>query len=451
MDRFNSKDRTKVQIDAATVFIVACGIGIILLITGTGLGGGRRYLWVYRDVRPVPLNKISFEDPEESIEVKDESVYAGEETLALSYITCSQYREDRLMQRADYNAEGILQGYSRWQYDDAGNIYYEWTEDKDGVVTETRHIYEYDGHGRVVHEQINREGRMEEDHYFRYTNEGRAGVSYCYEYPYNSEYRNNTSMTEFVVDEKGIPLCVFIMRETGYAPKEAWRTRWIGQKDGHAVNSVEYYTYSYEKGDIDNWDLYLEEKQVNLYEYHEKTESLNRILGVNYKRGDRDSEEPDYLAVPLYCAQYDGALLLWEMSYTYKGLEYYGVHQYDTEGRPAETVEYLFENKAPKTLLYRYEYDGNDGVREYVYEVKGKDFRHLIGKNGDSGSVLLTFSNTGSLSALEMADREGSPVKEFVLYDSGRFKTMIADGEVREGEIAVLEKFEEEVDQYREE
>ena len=394
----------------------------------------------------------------DQISIDDRSSYAENEILALYQYTRYSYDDDMLIAKADYDEDGDQLQWTMWEYDSAGNIRTEQTGNGVDVIQTYSHFYEYDSSGWVVHEEIYRDEDLMENNYFRRTDIGCAGVRYSYldNQTDGGISGSSPSRTEFLEDQQGNTLCVFEFNSWDRnEPCEAWKMQWM-QQDNQIVCRVQ----NYKDNEYGFWirqssdSVYqnhwyqtrgnADAEQVNLYEYNSETGVGNPTLQINY---EWQNEQYDFCLTPsFYRAQYDGDALLWQMLYSDGGLAYYGACQYDTDGRLEIAVEYDAEGEKPYALLHRYERPEEDIIEEYVYEIQGQEFSHLF---GDGENVLLTFSKTGILSGIEMTDAAGSVLEKYEFTESGenagKIEKMYTGMNVITGEVAVLEKLEEEV------
>ncbi len=395
----------------------------------------------------------------EQVTIDDRSSYAENEILALYQYTRYSYDDGVLIAEADYDEDGSLFQWTMWEYDSAGNIRTEQTENEAGDIETYSHFYEYDSSGWVVHEEVYRNEDLMEDNYFRRTDTGCAGVRYYY--PDNQTDGEMSGehpfCTEFLEDEAGNMLCAFQFNSWDkYEPEETWKMQWIQQDDrivSHVQNYVvdEYGFWIRQSGGAYQNRWYqargrADAEQVNLYEYNPETGARNLILQLNY---EWQNEQYDFGLTPsFYRAKYDEDRLLWQMLYSDGGLAYYSVCQYDTDGRMEIAVEYDTEKEKPYALLHRYEYPEDDIKEEYVYEIQGQEFSHSF---GDGENVLLAFSKTGILLGIEMTDARGNVLEKYEFSESsksgknaGEIEKMYVGTDVTTGEDAILEKLEEE-------
>lgn len=404
------------------------------------------------DVHSLPVDAHVFIDPPEQIVVDDRSVYAKNEALTLYQYTCCYYDEDKLLAEADYDKEGSLINLNCWEYDTAGNICREQTQNETDGIQTRQHIFEYDSLGRNVHEKVYWNEQVVEDNYFRYTDQGRAGVSYSY---LNDQIDGGISRycshrIEYLEDEAGNLLCAFELNSLNVdTPNKVWNMQWM-QRDDHMVNRVQYYKDNIWIPNHRDWYRSVDtadREQVNLYEYDSETGEKNHILQLSYEW--KDDKTAYSLSVPFYRARYEGNLLLWQMSYSDSGLVYYSACQYDADGRLNAVVEYEVNQNEPHAVFYRYEYPEKDKIEKYSYSVHGREFSHLF---GDGERVLLTFSYTGILNGIEMRNASGELSEKYEFYEAGKelgkFKRMYVGTNVIIGEKAVLKKFEEEAELY---
>ena len=403
------------------------------------------------DVHSLPIAAHAFIDPPEWIAVDDRSVYAENEALTLYQYTCCYYDEDKLLAEADYDKEGRLINLNCWEYDTAGNICWEQTQNKGNVIQTRQHIFEYDSLGRNVHEKVFWDEQVVEDNYFRYTDQGRAGVSYSYlDNHINGGISKYCSYRiEYLEDEAGNLLCAFKLNFLNEeALDKVWKMQWM-QQDDHMVNRVQFYEEN--EWTSNHSDRYrtvdmADREQVNLYEYNSETGEKNHILQLSYEW--KSNKTAYSLSVPIYRARYEGNLLLWQMSYSDSGLVYYSACQYDADGRLNAVVEYEVDQYRPHAVFYRYEYPEKDKIEKYSYFVQGREFNHLFG-NGES--VLLTFSSMGILNGIEMRDASGELSEKYEFEagtELGKFKRMYVGTKVIIGEKAILKIFEEEAELY---
>lgn len=394
----------------------------------------------------------------EQVAIDDRSSYAENEMLPLYQYTRYTYDDDMLIAEADYDEDGSLFQWTMWEYDTAGNVRTEQTGNGPDVIRTYTHFYEYDSSGKGVHEEIYRDDDLMENNYFRHTDIGCAGVSYSYlDNQADGEISDSYSLcTEFLEDENGNTLCVFQFNSRDQKePCEVWKMQWT-QQGNQIVNRVQNY-----KDDVYRFWMELnsnseyqnhwyqtrgwaDTEQLNLYEYNPETEVRNLTLQLNY---EWQNEQYDFCLIPsFYRAQYDEDCLLWQMLYSDGKLAYYGACQYDTEGRLEIVVEYDTEKEKPYALLHRYERPEEGIIEEYVYEIQGQEFSHLF---GDGENVLLTFSKTGILSGIAMTDAAGSVLEKYEFTESGenagKIESMYTGTDVITGEVAVLEKLDEEV------
>ncbi len=391
-------------------------------------------------------------EPEEQIALIDGSTYAEDESLALCQYTNYYYNEDLLIAEADYDKAGSLINWREWEYDAAGNLIRERTKNgTDGLQTR-RYIYEYDDAGNVVHQKVYWDERVVEDNYFRYTDIGRAGISYSYlndgvdggisDYCYERK--------EFLEDEDGRPLCTFCLNSIEVdTPKNASKMQWV-QQGNYLVNRVQFYEYGIEDPSRRDWYQdagAADREQYNLFEYDPGTKSRNHVLQINYNWQENRQE---FCLVPsFYRARYDGDQLLWQMEYTDGVLTYYTVCQYDTDGRLLTGVEYGAEEEGPYAVFYRFAYPQWNRTERYSYDIQGQEFVQAFGE-GERAS--LTFSNTGILSGIEMTDAAGNVSEKYEFGKSGEsaggLERMYVGSDVLTGERAVLGKLEAEAEAY---
>lgn len=391
--------------------------------------------------------------PEEQIVVSDTSVYAGNEFLTLYMYADFYYNADRLMAEADYDKEGNLLSKSQWEYDAAGNLIQEQTESEaDGLWT-NRYIYEYDEAGNVVHQKVYWDENLAEDNYFRFTDFGRAGVSFSYldDRADGGISQYCSERMEFVEDAEGKLLYMFNFNgpETVHS-RDACKKQWV-QSGDHLISREQYYTYdAIRYSTRSDWYQDIEaanQEQFNLYEYDSETKRRNRILEVNYEwLSDQEKFE---LSPSFYRAKYDGDNLLWQIEYTDGILTYYSACQYDADGQLQSGVEYRAGEEEAYTLVHRYEYLGRDKIGKYSYELWGTEFEQSL---GEEESALLTFSDTGILTEIRLTDAMGNVSEQYEFVESGesagRIEKMYVDGETTTGENAVLEKMEAEAEAY---
>ncbi|MCM1388570.1 MAG: hypothetical protein NC231_14675 [Bacillus sp. (in: Bacteria)] len=384
----------------------------------------------------------------EQVMIDDKSAYAKDAALVLSQFTRYFYDNDMLIAKADYDESGSLFQWTTWEYDTAGNIRIEQTENEADGVQKYSHIYEYDDSGRVVHEEIYQDKDLMENHYLRYTDTGCAGVSYSYidERSEGGISDYCSSHTEFVEDEEGKPLCVFKLDVlNSQRPYEAQKIQWT-QQGSRIANRVRIYTDSYK---YSLYYLYWYEsmehadaEQVNLYGYNPVTGETGRTLQLNYEW--QDGKDGFALMPTFYHAGYGGGIW-WQLIYTDGRLSYYGVCEYDSVGHMVTVIEYDTEGKKPYTRLYRYEYPDGNSAEEYIYAVQGEEFSHLF-ESGES--VRLTFSADDILCGIEMTDVSGNILEKYefsqLSRNYGKLQKMYTDADVVTGEDAILKKLEEE-------
>ena len=392
----------------------------------------------------------------ERVTIDDRSPYAENGMLDLYQYTRYSYEDDMLTAKADYDENGSLLQWTMWEYDTAGNVYIEQTENAAGGIQSYAHFYEYDSSGKCVHEEVYRNEDLMEDNYFRHTDIGRAGVSYLYP-DKQSDLKisgSSISCTEFLEDQEGNTLCVLGFHYWDQEePDEVWKMEWT-QQNSQIVNRVRYYKADGRKLSItrnsnreyqEDWYLereHADTEQVNLYEYNPETGVGNPILQLNY---EWQSEQYGFCLIPsFYRAQYDGDRLLWQMLYSDGRLTHYSAYQYDTDGQLEIVIEYDTEKEKTYALLHRYEYPEDDIMEEYVYEIQEQEFSHSF---GDGKNVQLTYSKTDILIGIEMTDAAGTVLEkyEFTEFDInvGKLKNMHMGTDIITGEDAVLEKLEE--------
>lgn len=434
-----------------------------LFLTALVVGGfGILWFWGYvhstlrgrrdADIHPLPAEEQPFINPPMQITVDDRNIYAENDVLTFCQYTCYYYDEDKLLAEADYDKEGDLINLKCWEYDTAGNICREQIKDEtDGTWTQ-HHIYEYDSLGRNVHEKIYWNENVVEDNYFRYTDQGRACVSYSY---FNEQFDGGISpycsyRIEYLEDEAGNLLCAFERYSLADdLVNKAWKVQWA-QLNDYMMNRVQYYERTIWDADNSNWYQYVdtaEMEQVNLYEYNSETGDKNHIIQLSYEW--QSDQNMFVLTVPFYRARYEDNHLLWQMSYSDSGLTHYNACQYDADGHLKAVVEYAVEEEEPHAVFCWYEYSERDRIEKYSYSVQGREFSHLF---GDGGRILLSFSDEGILTGIEMTDKAGKLIEKYEFYESGeglgRLESMYTDTNMIVGETAILEKFEEEVESY---
>lgn len=406
--------------------------------------------------------------PDKKIVIKDADSYAENDVLSFCQYTDSYYDADRLMAEADYDSEGSLFNLHLLEYDLAGNIYREQTESDTGGTQMRRYVYEYDDSGNVVHEEVYWGEKLAERNYYRYTDIGRAGISYSY---VDEQFEGGLSSycrsaRKFLEDEQGNLLCAFEV--PGGYPSAGWRLQWA-QKDGHLVNRLLHYErHAYNDND---WYLNQEpdEEQFNLYTYNSDTGVKNCILQILY---EWDYETDEFIRQPcFYMAQYEEENLLWQLSYENDRIQYYTACQYDKDGRLQAAVEYAGNDDEPYALFRRYEYpvrkenvnyyygerlDLNDLPQvesrreaQFIYEIKGRDFAHQA---EDGSNIMLTFSDEGFLAKAEMTDVSGNIRQQCEAVISGKnfgkLGKLYIGKEAAEGMEEIMERLEEEAEGY---
>lgn len=361
--------------------------------------------------------------PRESLKeivVKDRSPYAEDDSLALYQYTVRFYQEELLTQETEYDARGNRTGLHTLAYDTAGNVLTEQIVDETEETHTYRHIYEYDGMGDMVHEEIDRDGKTVENTYLRYTDEGCAGSGFSYTDD-NGEFvvsSDDVRYMEFLTDEEGNPICLFQFSALDEdAPDHAWKLYWQ-KSDRHLLNYA--WHYDYDKGlwmtNQRAYDWYAStgaiEEQFSLYEYEEETAEKHLTMQLNY---EWPAAKFDFFRVPsFYLAEYDGDRLLWQMNYVEGKLAYYSVCSYDGEDRLQEALEYDAQGEEPQTYFHRYEYPEEDREEQYTYRIQGKEFRHDF-----EGNISFTFSDTGIMTETEMTDVSKNE-KEIYRFDTGQ-------------------------------
>ena len=449
--RRNDGEPSRAELKFFLIFVVLMA-GLAAVMWYRGYLGSAQNGRKDTDMHPLPIEEHVFLDPPKQIVVDDRSVYAENEALKLYQYSCYYYDEDQLLAEADYDKKGSLINLNCWEYDTAGNMCREQTQNKmDGTRT-CRHIYEYDSLGRKVHEKVYWNEEVVEDNYFRYTDQGCAGVSYSYldQHIDGGISQYCSYRTEYLEDENGNPLCAFKLKSLNVdIPNDVWTMQWT-QQDDYMVNHVKYYQRNILNPNSSDWYRYADTadmEQFNLYEYNAETGDKNHILQLSYEW--QNDENAFCLTVPFYRAQYEGNLLFWQMSYSDRGLVYYSACQYDADGRLEAVVEYGAEEDESYAVFYRYEYPEEDKIEKYSYFIEEREFSHLF---GDGDCVLLTFSYTGILTGIEMTDVSGKLIEKYefceVGEERGRFKNMYVGDNVIVGEKAVLEKFEEETESF---
>lgn len=411
-------------------------------------------------------------NPEKQIVINDADFYSENDALLFYQYTDSYYDADMLMAEADYDPEGRLSNLHLLEYDMAGNLYQEHMESETDGNQTRRYVYEYDDSGNVVHEEVYWDGNLAERNYFRYTDIGRAGISYSY---VDEQYEGglssySLSRREFLEDEQGNLLCVFEV--PAEIPSDVWRMQWT-QRDGYLVNRLRYYERnswgSYNGGSYSDSDWYLgretaNEEYFNLYVCDPDTGEKNCTLQIIY---DWDNETDTFVLLPsFYLAQYDEDRLLWQLDYEDDRVQYYNVRQYDKDGRLQAAVEYVGNGDEPYALFHRYEYsaeeekvnyyygerlDINDipqaaGRREahYFYEIAGQEFSHQA---EDGSNIMLVFSDEGFLSKAEMTDASENTLQQCEVVisgkDFGKLGKLYIGGYMAEGMDAIMEELEE--------
>lgn len=437
------------------LFIIATLAVLLGLLRGIGIfnpSASKQYSREDREFHGLPAAPHVLVEPPEHAAIVDKNPYAEDEALDLYAYICYYYSGDMLTAKADYDEEGRLSQLGLWEYDMAGNVFREQTKSNSEETWTTRHIYEYDSSDRIVHEELYWDEDLVERSYFRYTDVGRAGVTYSY---FDEQVDGGISQycsyhTEFMEDMDGNPLRIFNLHSnTGDIPYEVWKLQWDRQDD-HIVNRVQYYERGLWMSNRSDWYRDRERadmEQVNLYEYNPETDQKNHILELNYEWSD--DQDSFCLTPSFYWARYDGDLLRWQMSYSDGGLIDYTVCQYDADGRLKSGVRYEAGEEEGYAVFHRYEYPGQDRTEQYSYYIQGPEFRQSF---GDGDSALFTFSETGILSGVEMTDAAGNIIEQYEFGDAGenlgKLERMYTGADMTVGETAILEKLEEEARTY---
>lgn len=382
------------------------------------------------------------------IEITDESPYSEEDTLSLCRYSSRYYSDGRLNEEADYDGQGDRVFLHTLEYDVAGNICVERTQSAEEGTRTRRHIYEYNDAGNVVHEEIYWDEDLVEKNYFRYTDEGRAGVSYSYldEQMLDGISDYCANHTEFLEDEDGNLLSAFKMNSLLVdIPNEVWKTQW-GKREEKLVNYVAYYKRDLQSGSSRDWyqsSGRADAEQFNLYECVPDTGEKKLTLQLNYAWEDGRNE---FVQSPsFYRAEYDGKNILWQMDYEEGRICCYSACLYDAEGRLREAVEYRAQGEETEALFHRLEYRGADREEQFSYKILGREFNQAF---GDGDKVRLVFSDAGVLTEIEMTDSSEDDREIYSFFESGetcgKLWRMSAGKETAEGETAVLEMLEEE-------
>lgn len=403
------------------------------------------------ELRGLPASPRILINPPEQITINDQSLYAENGDLYFYQYTDSYYNEDRLQAEAVYDMTGRLLTLNWWEYDMAGNVYREHTQNEEGWEQVRRHIYEYDGTGEVVHEAIYWDEMITEDTYYRYTDLGRAGVRYSY---FDDQIDGGISQyckshTEFLEDENGNLLCAFkLPTSTSKTPNDVWKMQWA-LKDSYLINRLQYFDSGWSVNDDDwyEYDRRADEEQFNLYLCNTETGEKFHTMQLLY---DWDYDIDDFVLLPsFYAAQYDEDRLLWQLTYDEDRVQYYSVCQYDTDGRLQAAVEYMGNDDEPYAQLHRYEYPAKDRQGHYYYGIMGQEFVHQA---KDGSSISLKFSDEGFLAEAKMTDASGNLLQssEIVINGKnfGKLERMYIEGEMAEGIDGVLEKLEEKAGVY---
>ncbi len=438
--------RTCVAVPKTMISLMGLMVGLLSVMGLISYLGSAKFHLEETEFHTLPVVPGISSEPPERLAIEDRSPYAQDESLSLRQYISYLYDDGALTEEAEYDGQGVRTLLHTLEYDTAGNICREQVQrGADGTQTR-RHIYEYNDSGRVVHEEIYWDDALVKNNYFRYTDEGCAGVSYSY---LNEQIDGGISQycadhTEFLEDAEGNMLCAFKMKSLLLdRPNEAWKMQWREQ-EGRLVNRVEYYGDNVWQENTE-WYRYVpraDKEQFNLYEPEKKL-----ALQLNYEwqqKSQAFSLQPSF-----YRARYDGNCLLWQMDYVESGIIYFSVCRYDTEGRLREAVEYSAEGEKPEAMFYRYEYPEEDREEQYSYAILGCEFSHVF---GDGDNIRLTFSGEGVLSGIEMTEAsENGPEKyEFCEAgeNAGKLLRMQAGADTVEGENAFLEKLEEEAAAY---
>lgn len=433
----------------AIIMLVAILGGTLGLCAAVGYMAYRQGIHEKSGLHPLAVAPHVLREMPEEVEITDKSPYSEEDSLSLCQYSRRYYSGGRLSEEADYDRQGRRIIFHTLEYDVAGNILRERTQSEVDGTQMQWHIYEYNDSGNVVHEELYWDEDLVENNFFRYTEEGRAGVSYSYldEQMLDGISDYCANHTEFLEDEDGNLTAVFKMDSLlADIPTEVWRMKW-GKREGHLINYVSYCKRNgWRHQDGREWYqnvVRADTGQFNLYECVPDTGEKKLTLQLNYAWED---DKQAYLQSPsFYRAQYDGEKLLWQMDYEEGRICYYSACLYDADGRLLETVEYCAEGEEPEAMFHRLEYPGEDSEEQYSYAIHGREFSQTFGTGNE---IRLAFSDDGILAEIEMNDVSENSREIYSFYESGencgKLRSMCTGDETAEGEAAVLEKLEEE-------